>query len=108
MLETELEKKTGPDPPGGRPGSGSGIRKAKPLVRASSMDRPSGLSEGKERTFRNLEKKNKQLNSATKQLEEPLRESRRAGMQAAREVRGRGLGDPPGHWALCRGGRAAN
>ena len=41
MLETELEKKTGPDPPGGRPGSGSGVRKAKPLVRASSMDRPS-------------------------------------------------------------------
>ena len=73
MLETELEKKTGPDPPGGRPGSGSGVRKAKPLVRASSMDRPSGLSEGKERTFRNLEKKNKQLNSATKQLEEKVK-----------------------------------
>ena len=73
MLEAELEKKTGPDPPGGRPGSGSGVRKAKPLVRASSMDRPSGLSEGKERTFRNLEKKNKQLNSATKQLEEKVK-----------------------------------
>ena len=73
MLETEKEsKKTGP----GRPGSGaSGSRKTStPTSRASSMDRPgsAGNVRSQER-FHTLEKKNKQLNNATKQLEEKVK-----------------------------------
>ena len=58
-MEVEVEKK--------RPGSAAAgaARRASPsATRASSMDRPG---------FRTLEKKNKQLNNATKQLEEKVK-----------------------------------
>ena len=71
MIESEKEsKKPGP----GRPGSGASIRKTSnsPAVRASSMDRPSSAGGVRNQVW-NLEKKNKQLNNATKQLEEKVK-----------------------------------
>ena len=74
MIESEKEsKKPGP----GRPGSGASIRKtssssSSPAVRASSMDRPSSAGGVRNQVW-TLEKKNKQLNNATKQLEEKVK-----------------------------------
>ena len=73
MIESEKEsKKPGP----GRPGSGASIRKTSssnsPAVRASSMDRPSSAGGVRNQVW-TLEKKNKQLNNATKQLEEKVK-----------------------------------